>query len=120
MIEQPPKEESLSLIKEIEANPAASQRAVSEKLGISLGKTNYLLKELIAKGLIKGESFSTNPGKLRKISYLLTPKGFEEKMRLTYHFLKIKEAEYNQIKQEWEQLASNRTDIVTNKNTATK
>jgi len=101
MIEQA-QEEALSIIKEIETNPAATQRAVSKKLGISLGKTNYLLRELIHRGIIKGESFSTNPGKVKKISYLLTPKGFEAKLRLTYHFLKIKEAEYNTLKNEWE------------------
>ncbi len=95
-------EESLSVIKEIETNPATTQRAVSKKLGISLGKTNYLLKELIAKGLIKGESFSNNPGKVKKISYLLTPKGFDEKMRLVQHFLKKKEIEYKALKNEWE------------------
>lgn len=101
------KEETLSVIKEIETNPATTQRAVSKKLGISLGKTNYLLKELIAKGLVKGESFSTNPGKLKKISYLLTPKGFEEKLRLTYHFLKKKKAEYTLLREEWEKSGGN-------------
>ena len=100
MIEQA-QEEALSIIKEIETNPAATQRAVSKKLGISLGKTNYLLRELIQKGIIKGESFSANPGKVGKISYLLTPKGLEEKLRLTYHFLKKKEAEYKILKKEW-------------------
>ena len=100
MIEQA-QEEALSIIKEIETNPATTQRAVSKKLGISLGKTNYLLKELIQKGIVKGESFSTNPGKMRKLSYLLTPKGVEEKMRLTYHFLKVKEAEYKNLQEEW-------------------
>lgn len=101
MLEQS-QEESLSIIKEVEANPAITQRAVSKKLGISLGKTNYLLRELIAKGLIKGGSFSENPEKLKKIIYILTPKGFEEKMRLTYHFLKKKELEYKFLKEEWE------------------
>ncbi len=100
MIEQA-QEETLSVIKEIETNPATTQRAVSKKLGISLGKTNYLLRELIQKGIIKGESFSTHPGRLKKISYLLTPKGLEEKLRLTYHFLKKKESEYNVLKKEW-------------------
>ena len=95
-------EEALSVIKEIETNPKATQRAVSKKLGISLGKTNYLLRELIAKGLIKGESFSSNPGKLKKISYLLTAKGFEEKMHLIQYFLKKKEAEYKALKDDWE------------------
>ncbi|MDP2939753.1 MAG: winged helix-turn-helix transcriptional regulator [Candidatus Omnitrophota bacterium] len=45
-----PSEETLSIIKEIEATPATTQRIISNKLGISLGKTNYLLKALIKKG----------------------------------------------------------------------
>lgn len=102
MIEQYPKEEALHIIKELEANPVASQRAVSKKLGISLGKTNYLLKELIKKGIIKAEYFVANPGRLKKISYLLTAKGIEEKLHLTQHFLKIKEIEYKRLKKEWE------------------
>jgi EPS-associated MarR family transcriptional regulator len=104
MIEQSEKEEILSIIKEIETDPAVSQRAVSRKLGISLGKTNYLLKELIKKGRIKVKSFSHNPGKLKKIHYILTKDGFAEKFRLTHHFLLKKEAEYNRLKQEWERL----------------
>lgn len=115
MIEQPqkediPREEALFIIKEIETNPAATQRVVSQKLGISLGKTNYLLKELIKKGLIKGESFSANPGKIKKLSYMLTPKGFEEKIRLTYHFLKKKETEYKLLKEEWEKSNGNNNE----------
>ena len=101
MIEQS-QEEALSIIREIEANPATTQRAVSRKLGISLGKTNYILKELIKRGIVKGESFSANPGKFRKVSYLLTPKGFEEKLKLTYHFLRKKESEYIILKEWWE------------------
>lgn len=102
MVEQSPKEEILSIIKEIETNPAVTQRVVSKKVGISLGKTNYLLKELIKKDLVKSKSFLDNPGKLQKLSYILTKKGFEEKVRLTYHFLKKKESEYNILKEEWE------------------
>ena len=101
MIEQT-QEEALSVIKEIESNPTTTQREVSKKLGISLGKTNYLLKELIYRGLVSGGSFSNNPGKIRKLSYILTPKGFEEKMRLVQHFLKKKEAEYKLLKEELE------------------
>jgi EPS-associated MarR family transcriptional regulator len=101
MNEHVKEEEVLTIIKEVEANPSLTQRAVSSKLGISLGKINYLLKNLIQKGIIKVESFSTHPGKLKKISYLVTPKGFEEKMRLVYYFLKKKEAEYKLLKEEW-------------------
>lgn len=111
MIEQTQREETLSIIKEIETNPATTQRAVSKKLGISLGKTNYILKELIKRGIVKGEYFSTHPGRLKKISYLLTPQGFDEKMRLTYHFLKKKEAEYNFLKEEWEKSNGKKGDL---------
>ncbi|MFA5156115.1 MAG: MarR family EPS-associated transcriptional regulator [Candidatus Omnitrophota bacterium] len=102
MVEQPIKEENLFIIKELETNPAATQRVLSDKLGISLGKTNYLLKALIKKGFIKVHNFSHNPGKIQKINYYLTKHGLEEKIRLMRIFLKKKEAEYNFLKQEWE------------------
>src|SRR3989338_4666180 len=105
-----PKEETLSIIKEIEQDPAATQRSVSRKLGISLGKTNYLLKQLIEKDIIKTKSFLNNPGKIKKIGYLLTPKGIEEKARLVYHFMKRKEAEYNFLKEEWERSLANKAE----------
>jgi len=107
MNEQLEKEEILSIFKEIEKDPVATQRTVSHKLGISLGKTNYLLRELIKKGLIKAKHFSDNPQKLKKIQYLLTEKGFEEKLRLTYYFLQRKETEYSHLKEEWERLTVN-------------
>lgn len=107
MREQAPREEILAIIKEIETDPAVTQRTVSKKLGISLGKTNYLLRELIKKDVIKTRNFLHNPGKLKKIGYILTNKGFQEKVRLTYHFLKKKEAEYNLLKQAWEEVNGN-------------
>lgn len=100
MTEQPQKEETLFIFKELEANPNTTQRDLSSRLNISLGKTNYLLRELILKGFIKAKNFTGNPGKLRKINYFLTEKGLEEKFRLLQHFLQIKEVEYNQLKQE--------------------
>lgn len=99
-------EEILFIIKEIENNPATTQRTLSQKIGISLGKTNYLLRELIKKGFIEAGNFSNNPGKLKKINYILTAKGFERKIELMQHFLKIKEVEYNSIKQDLEQIAN--------------
>jgi len=80
---------------------------VRNVFNVSLGKTNYLLKELIKKGFIKAQDFSHNTGKLRKINYLLTKEGVEEKLRLTHYFLKTKEQEYNIMKKEWEELTNN-------------
>jgi len=99
-----PKEEILNLIKEIEGSPDATQRELSIKLNMSLGKTNYLLKELFKKGLIKAKAFSHAPNKMKRMSYFLTQKGLEEKFRLTYYFLKRKEAEFNLMKEAWEEL----------------
>lgn len=107
MFEQDSKEEILHLIREIETSPEINQRELSTKLGISLGKTNYLLKELVKKGLVKAKNFTDNPGKLRKIRYILTKEGLEHRIKLTYHFLKRKEAEYNRIKNEWDKIALN-------------
>ncbi len=106
MTEQLQTEETLFIFKELEANPNTTQRDLSTRLNISLGKTNYLLRELILKGFIKAKNFTGNPGKLKKIQYLLTEKGLVEKLRLIKHFLQIKEAEYNKLKQELDYLVN--------------
>lgn len=109
MNEQPQKEEILFIFKELETNPSATQRDLSSSLNISLGKTNYLLRELILRGFVKAKNFTDNPGKLKKIRYILTEKAIEEKLRLIKHFLQIKEAEYNKLKQEMEYLLNGKT-----------
>ena len=58
------------------------------------------------KGIVKMKNFSNNPGKLGKVKYILTQKGAEEKIKLTYHFLKRKEAEFNKLKDEWGKIKS--------------
>jgi len=82
MSEQSSQEEILRIIKEIESNPQATQRTISSHLDISLGKTNYLIKELIKKGMVEVKNFSDNPNKLQKINYFLTKKGIEHKIHL--------------------------------------
>ena len=98
------KEEVLHLIREIEDSPLSTQRSLSSKLNISLGKTNYLLKALIKRGSISIKNFTSKDDKLKKVRYILTKKGFEERLELTRHFLERKETEYNHIKNEWEKL----------------
>lgn len=103
---EPQNEETFCLLSELHNSPNATQRQLSKNLNISLGKTNYLIQQLIRKGTIKVKNFSRNPGKLGKVKYILTQKGAEEKAKLTYHFLKRKEAEYKFIKNEWEKVKS--------------
>lgn len=110
MIEHAPREEILHIIKQLENDPSVTQRALSNRLDISLGKTNYLLKELVKKGLIKAQNFSHNSDKIQKINYILTKEGFEAKMRLMHYFFKAKESEYNIMKKEWENLIEENKD----------
>ena len=46
-------ETHLKVLRHLEDNPSMTQRELAEALGISLGKTNYCLKALINKGMIK-------------------------------------------------------------------
>ena len=91
------------LLKLIEASPHLSQREISNKMGVSLGKTNYCLKALIDKGFIKFQNFYNNKKKSTYI-YFLTPQGIEEKAEVTYRFLQRKIKEYEDIKVEIESL----------------
>ena len=91
-------ETDLMVIVEIEKNSSINQRALAQKLNISLGKINYCIKALIDVGFIKIDNFSNAQNKLQYL-YLITPKGIAAKTRLTKKFLKIKQKEYNQLKE---------------------
>ncbi len=80
-----------------------TQRELADVLGVSLGKTNYILRALVEKGLVKARNFKNNKNK-SAYAYLLTPRGIEEKARLTYHFLQRKQEEYRELRREIEQL----------------
>ena len=77
----------------IEEQPEISQRELARVLGVSLGKTHYLLKALLDKGLVKANNFRRSDNKLA-YAYLLTPSGIAAKLELTRAFLRLKEAEY--------------------------
>jgi len=97
-------EESLLILTEISSDSQLTQREIAQKIGISLGKTNYLIRELTRKDLVKIKNFPYKNHKLSRISYVLTPKGLKEKAELTLHFLKRKQQEYESLKREWEHL----------------
>lgn len=91
------------ILKELQSNPDLSQRELAKRLEISLGKTNFCLKALIDKGLVKAGNFKRNPNKTQYL-YLLTPTGIEEKAQLTRHFLKRKLKEHEALTLEIESL----------------
>jgi EPS-associated MarR family transcriptional regulator len=93
----------LRVLRILEVNPGISQRQLAQELGVSLGKTHYLLRALLEKGLVKTENFRRNDKKLAYL-YLLTPHGIAEKVRLTRSYLTLKEREYDAIRGEIELL----------------
>lgn len=91
------------ILKILEADPQASQRRIADQLGISLGRVNYCLQALIKKGLVKANNFRNSTNK-RAYLYLLTPRGIDEKARVTARFLRVKMDEYEILKRELEEL----------------
>ena len=70
------------LLTAIEDDAQVSQRRLSGDIGIAVGSVNWYLKRCIGKGLIKLQE-----APVKRYLYYLTPKGFEEKSRLTATFL---------------------------------
>ena len=91
------------ILKLLEADPHASQRRIADELGISLGRVNYCLQALIEKGLVKVNNFRSNANK-RVYLYLLTPRGIEERARVTARFLRVKLEEHKVLMRELEEL----------------
>jgi EPS-associated MarR family transcriptional regulator len=86
----------LELLRLLEQHPEYSQRQLAAALGVSLGKTHYLLKALLGKGWVKAKNFQRSDNKLRYL-YVLTPHGVRQRMQLTRSFLARKEREYEML-----------------------
>ena len=96
--------DSETLLKTLKHAPIEpNQRSLAQQLGFSIGKTNYILKALIEKGLIKAERFAHSSNKLN-YRYVLTPHGIQQRIELTENFIKRKKLEYDQLTQELKEL----------------
>ena len=87
--------------------PDATQREIASRLGLSVSAVNYVLKALVAKGLVKVENFTASKNKFGYV-YLLTPNGAAEKLRLTGAFIQRKLAERQQIEAEIDEVLAAR------------
>lgn len=86
-----------------------NQRTLAQKLGFSVGKTNYILKALVGKGLIKIDRFAQSENKLN-YRYALTPQGISERISLTECFIKRKQQEFTQLSDELAAMKSTKKD----------
>ena len=76
--------------------PTLNQRELAAQLGVSLGKVNYCLRALLAKGFLKAQNFKNSKNKLA-YAYVLTPAGITARAELTAEFLQVKVAEYERL-----------------------
>ena len=93
----------LRILRELARNPKVSQRDLSDLLDVSIGKTNYCLRALVDKGLVKVENFRKSGNKLA-YAYQLTPRGIVHKAKMTRRYLQIKLREHEALQSEIEQL----------------
>jgi len=91
------------LLKLLETDPNLTQRQMAGEMGVSLGKFNYCLRELVKKGFVKVDRFTSSDNKAAYM-YILTPRGIEEKSTITMSFLKRKMKEFEEIQQQIEEL----------------
>ena len=76
--------------------PTLNQRELAAELGVSLGKVNYCLKALLAKGFLKVQNFKNSKNKLA-YAYVMTPAGITARAELTAEFLQVKVDEYERL-----------------------
>lgn len=76
-------EHEYDVLTHLQKNELTTQRKISQHTGLSLGAVNLLIKKMIRKGLIKIEKLNA-----RTVRYILTPKGVQEKSRLTYRYIR--------------------------------
>ncbi len=89
------------ILRILKDNPKITQRQLSKELGLSLGRTNYVIRALIDKGWVKLSNFKRSDNKIGYL-YLITPEGIAKKSILAQKFLTRKSKEYNRLKEEIE------------------
>lgn len=100
----PEQQARFRILKTLEQHPEYSQRQLATAVGLSLGRTNYVLRALMDKGLVKIGNFLRSDQKLVNAAYLLTPEGVKERMHLTQDYIERKQTEYELLKAELDAL----------------
>jgi len=91
----------LELLEALAEDPEARQVDLATRLGVAVGTVNWLLKRLATKGYVKVKRI----GRWRW-RYLVTPRGFAEKARLTRQYLHSSMRVYRRTRKEASRLLS--------------
>ena len=85
--------QELNLLSEVRRTPETTQRGLATRLGISLGLTNLLLRNLAHKGYVR-----VAQANWRRRLYALTPKGMVRRMLLTTAYVSRTLDHYQTVK----------------------
>lgn len=105
------------VLQRLAVDPAVSQRGMASRLGVSVGKVNFCLQALMAKGWIKAGNFRRSDNKWA-YAYVLTPAGAAAKLRLARAFLVRKVDEFETLQREIESLKRELADAEVAKGSA--
>ena len=93
----------LQALRELAREATLSQRDLAGRLGLSLGRANFIVNSLIDRGLLKARRSKNSRNKLA-YRYVLTPEGIREKVTVTRRFLQAKLSEFERLQREIEVL----------------
>lgn len=96
---------SLLLLNELAKGESLSQRDLSRRLNTALGLVNTYVRNLVSRGFVKIKAIPP-----RRFTYYLTPKGFTEKTRLTYHLLQEYTRLYREARSDFQILFATMTE----------
>jgi EPS-associated MarR family transcriptional regulator len=97
--EFPAAELDFELLRQLEDRQSTSQRALAKQLGVSVGKLNFCLQAVVARGWVKVNNFRQSDNKWA-YAYILTPSGASAKLQLARAFLERKEREFEALQLE--------------------
>ena len=84
----------LQVLEELEKSADVSQRQLSQRVGIALGLTNTMVRNLVKKGYVRA-----NQASWKRWVYALTPEGFTHKLRLTVAYIHRVMDHYRTVRQ---------------------
>src|SRR5438874_12922271 len=89
----------LDLLESVDRESEQSQRTMAVRFGVALGLVNAYLKICIKKGYVKVRRMPAH-----RRAYLLTPKGFAEKSRLTVLLLSKQLEQFRRARDDYAQV----------------
>jgi EPS-associated MarR family transcriptional regulator len=92
-------DDDYELLRQITEQTSTNQRALAERMGMSVGTVNFCLRAIVERGWVKVSNFRRADNKWA-YTYLLTPSGASAKVRLARAFLERKEREFEQLQGE--------------------